>query len=97
MKYGLAIECINALCAVDTPTICNALEIAMGGRTAHGFTYGNIIAAPQALPSIVGFARTARIRASEPSTRSPQDVRRMRLDYCRERLGSTGHRRDAGR
>lgn len=81
--HSLTTETINALRAVDTPTICNALEIAMGGRTAHGFTYGNIIAAPQALPSIVGFARTARIRASTPSARSPQDVRRMRLEYYR--------------
>ncbi len=54
----------------------------MGGRTAQGFTYGSIVAAPQPLPAIVGFARTA-IRASAPSQRSPQDVRRMRLDYYR--------------
>lgn len=83
MQHRLTVEWFHALRAVDTPTICNALEIAMGGRTAHGFTYGNIIAAPQALPSIVGFARTARIRASAPSPRSAQDVRRTRLDYYR--------------
>ena len=66
MQHHPTAEWLRALRSVDTPTICNALEIAMGGRTAHGFTYGNIIAAPQPLPSIVGFARTARIRACAP-------------------------------
>ena len=83
MQHNLASELVRKLRSVDTPTICNALEIAMGGRTAQGFTYGSIGAAPQPLPAIVGFARTARIRASAPSQRSPQDVRRMRLDYYR--------------
>lgn len=83
MQHNLASELVRKLRSVDTPTICNALEIAMGGRTAQGFTYGSIVAAPQPLPAIVGFARTARIRASAPSQRSPQDVRRMRLDYYR--------------
>lgn len=83
MPRTLASELILKLRSVDTPTICNALELAMGGRTAHGFTYGSVVAAPAPLPAIVGFARTACIRASAPSKRSPQEIRRMRLDYYR--------------
>ena len=83
MQHTLTPELVRKLRSVDTPTICNALEIAMGGRTAHGFTYGSVVAAPQPLPSMVGFARTARIHASAPSQRSPLDVRRLRLDYYR--------------
>lgn len=83
MERTLDSELLLKLRSVDTPTICNALELAMGGRTAHGFTYGNVIAAPAPMPAIVGFARTAHIRASAPSPLSPQEIRRMRLDYYR--------------
>ncbi|UUZ77075.1 RraA family protein [Polaromonas sp. P1(28)-13] len=76
-------ELSRKLRSVDTPTICNALEIAMGGRTAHGFTYGTVIAAPQPLPPMLGFARTARIKASAPSDRTAQELREIRLDYYR--------------
>lgn len=76
-------EIISKLCSVDTPTICNALELAMGGRSAHGFTYGTLIAAPHPLPPMLGFARTARIRASAPSSMPAQDLKKIRLDYYR--------------
>jgi regulator of RNase E activity RraA len=81
IKRYLTAECIHALRFVVTPTICNALEIAMGGRAARGFTYRTIIAAPKVLPSIGGFARNARIEATAPSRRLPQDMRCTRLDY----------------
>ena len=58
---------LDALRAVDTPTVCNALEIVMGGRTAEGFTKTPVVCADHTLPPMVGFARTARIRAGGPS------------------------------
>lgn len=76
-------ELVRKLRSVDTPTLCNALEIAMGGRCAHGFSYGTLIAAPQPLPPFVGFARTVRIRASAPSQLPAHEVRQTRLDYYR--------------
>src|SRR4029079_17724484 len=42
----------------DTPTICNALEHVMGGRTAEGFTKTPVVCADVTLPPIVGFAPT---------------------------------------
>jgi regulator of RNase E activity RraA len=50
----------------DTPTICNALEIARGHRFTSGFTRQRLLAAFPALPPIVGYARTARLRCSVP-------------------------------
>ena len=50
----------------DTPTICNALEIATGKGKVSGFTRKTLIASSPRLPSIVGFARTASIRCSTP-------------------------------
>jgi hypothetical protein len=38
MTDALDPETLAALRAVDTPTICNAIEIVMGSRTALGFT-----------------------------------------------------------
>jgi regulator of RNase E activity RraA len=50
----------------DTPTICNALEIAAGTRLTSGFTRRALMAAFPKLPAIVGYARTAMVRCSTP-------------------------------
>jgi regulator of RNase E activity RraA len=65
----------------DTPTVCNALEHVMGGRTAEGFTKSPTVCADPGLPPIVGFARTARIRASSPAQRPSAEVRTLRMAY----------------
>ena len=72
---------ITALRAVDTATICNALEYVMGGRTTKCFTRSPVVALNPALPPIVGFARTAKIRCSAPSSEPASVVRQRRLDY----------------
>ncbi len=50
----------------DTPTICNALEIAAPERRGYGYTVRPLVCARPTLPPIVGFARTAKIRAGSP-------------------------------
>ena len=50
----------------DTPTICNALELALGGRFVTGFTRQTLIAAHPKAPPIVGYARTCSVRCSVP-------------------------------
>ena len=50
----------------DTPTICNALEIALGGRFTTGFTRQRLVACNPKLPPIVGYARTVSVRCSAP-------------------------------
>lgn len=66
----------------DTPTICNAIEDAQGHRSTEGFTRGHtmIAAFPHAKP-IVGFAKTATIRASAPSSLDKAAARALRLAY----------------
>ncbi len=56
-------DLIAALTAVDTATICNAIEIVEGRRATGGFTRKPFVTAFPALPPILGFARTATIRA----------------------------------
>ncbi len=60
-------ELLEELRKFDTPTICNALEVALGGRRTTGFTTEPFICADPRLPPMVGYARTATLRASEPA------------------------------
>lgn len=77
----IASETLAILRRTDTPTICNALEHVMGGRTAEGFTRTPVVCADVALPPVVGFARTARIRASSPAQKPAAEVRALRMQY----------------
>lgn len=83
MSYGDGIDAalLAHLRGFDTPTICNALEIATGGRRATGFTRRTMVCPFPALPPIVGFARTATLRAAAPSSMAPAAARELRLRY----------------
>jgi regulator of RNase E activity RraA len=72
---------LDHLRAFDTPTVCNALEVVAPERRATGFTSRPFVCAFPELRPMVGFARTATIRAREPSTRAPDEARRLRLAY----------------
>jgi regulator of RNase E activity RraA len=78
---ALTADILELLRKTDTPTVCNALEHAMGGRTAEGFTKIPTVCADPALPPIVGFARTAKIRASSPAQKPADEVKALRMAY----------------
>lgn len=73
----------NLLASVDTPTVCNAIEVAQGKRGFQGFTRGTVVVAQSHLKAFFGYARTARIRAIAPSGDAPEVVRQRRMDYYR--------------
>ena len=58
---------LDALRALDTPTVCNALEIVAPERRAIGFTTAPLVCPRPELPPIVGYARTARQRSIRPA------------------------------
>lgn len=60
-------EDISFLSQWDTPTICNGLEVLDSNRTSVGFTTQHMVCADVNLSPIVGFARTATVRARTPS------------------------------
>src|SRR5690606_26950285 len=68
-----------ALGRYDTPTICNALEIVAPARRLTGFTVKPLVCPFPDLPPIVGYARTATIRATaaSPLTAAAQKEQRM--------------------
>ena len=72
---------LEALRAFDTPTICNALELAAPGRRAMGFIRRPLIAAFPELKPVVAFARTAHIRSREPHPRGREEAKEVRLGY----------------
>lgn len=70
-----------ALGRFDTPTICNAIEVLAPARRATGFTTEPLVCADPALPPIVGFARTATIRAMHPPPGGAAGQRQRRAEY----------------
>jgi regulator of RNase E activity RraA len=59
-------ELFDHLKKFDTPTICNAIEVAIGTRFTSGFTRRTLVAARPKAPPIVGYARTCAVRCSVP-------------------------------
>lgn len=68
---------LTLLQQVDTPTVCNAIEVAQGKRGFNAFTRGTMQASDTQAPAIVGYARTAKISAQRPSD-DPVDVVKAR-------------------
>jgi regulator of RNase E activity RraA len=66
---------------VDTPTVCNAIEVAQGRRGFDRFTRGTVLASDPGAGAIVGRAVTARIAARAPSAEPAEAVRARRMAY----------------
>ena len=71
----------QALKAVDTPTVCNAIDIAWGKRGFANFTRQTLFAAVNRQEPLVGFARTAKLEGLNPPTASPESVKAKRMAY----------------
>ncbi|WP_136441491.1 RraA family protein [Pacificoceanicola onchidii] len=76
-------DLLDLLRKVDTPTVCNAIEVAEGKRGFANFTRGTMLASDAEAPAMVGFARTAKIAAVEPPTEAPEVIKARRMDYYR--------------
>ena len=74
-------EELSALGALDTPTVCNALEICLPERRSFGFTTRHLHCVRPELPPMVGYARTVTIRALRASTDEPEVQREKRIGY----------------
>lgn len=79
----LPADLLTLLRKVDTPTVCNAIEVVHGQRGFDRFTKGTMQHSKPGDPPIVGFARTAKIAGLAPSTEDPAVIRSRRMDYFR--------------
>ncbi|WP_299968025.1 RraA family protein [uncultured Roseobacter sp.] len=74
---------LSLLRQVDTPTVCNAIEVAQGKRGFDAFTRGTVLASDPGAPAMVGYARTARIAAVHPPEEPADVIKARRMDYYR--------------
>lgn len=71
---------LSLLRSVDTPSICNAIEVAQGKRGFNGFTRGTMVcSAPGEV--MAGYAVTAKIKALAPPTEDAATIRARRMAY----------------
>jgi regulator of RNase E activity RraA len=84
--FELTADLIAELKSVDTPTVCNALELLVPDRRGYGFTTRPLVCTRPDLGPVVGIARTATIRAAHPGDAhaDPASVRDAYYAYIDE-------------
>jgi regulator of RNase E activity RraA len=83
-RGGLAVAdaaLLAKLASYDTPTICNALEIVDPARRLTGFTVKPLVCPFPQLSPVVGYAKTATIRAAHAHELDAKAAREQRLAY----------------
>lgn len=76
-------DLFSLLAKVDTPTVCNAIEVAQGQRGFSRFTRKQMIWSDPKIKSMVGYARTAKISGIAPAKEPLEIQRQKRRDYFR--------------
>jgi regulator of RNase E activity RraA len=71
---------LTLLQKVDTPTVCNAIEVVQGKRGFNAFTRGTMVCT-DTTRAIVGYAVTAQIAALAPPTEDAHTIRARRMAY----------------
>jgi len=72
---------LKRLQSVDTPTVCNAIEVAQGKRGFDAFTRGTMLCSAPNEPAVVGYARTAKIAAVHAPTEPSEVIKERRMAY----------------
>jgi len=73
-------DLLDLLSRIDTPTVCNAIEVVQGRRGFDRFTRGTMICTEPSR-AVVGYAATAQIAALAPPTEPPEVIRARRMAY----------------
>src|SRR6201989_2205281 len=72
---------LEFLQSIDTPTVCNLVEIVAPERRGHGYTVKHLHCPFPELPPIVGFARTVTFKAKDVVPLGQAGYMQKRLDY----------------
>ncbi|HEY2135034.1 MAG TPA: RraA family protein [Xanthobacteraceae bacterium] len=67
--------------SIDTPTVCNLLEMVAPERRGHGYTVKHLHCPFPELPPMVGFAKTVTIRTRDSVPLGQASYMSKRLDY----------------
>jgi regulator of RNase E activity RraA len=74
-------EQMEFLRSIDTPTVCNLVEVVAPERRGHGYTIKHLHCPFPELPPIVGFAKTVTFKARERVPLGEAGYMQKRLDY----------------
>jgi regulator of RNase E activity RraA len=72
---------LEFLRSIDTPTVCNLVEIVAPDRRGHGYTVKHLHCPFPELPPIVGFAKTVTFKAKDRVPLGEAGYMQKRLDY----------------
>jgi len=67
--------------SIDTPTVCNLIEIVVPARRGSGYTVRHLHCPFPDLPPMVGFAKTVTIRSKDAFGMGDAGYMQRRLDY----------------
>ena len=77
----LTAKLIEELQTIDTPTVCNALEVVAPERRGYGYTTLPLVCTRPELKPMVGVARTATIRSAHPSSLKGKEAGQLNDGY----------------
>ncbi len=89
-RESIPASLLERLRGVDTPTVCNAIEVAQGRRGFNRFTKGTMFHCKPGMPAMVGRARTARIAGLAPPNEDAATIKARRLEYFRSMARGSG-------
>ncbi len=81
MSSNLTSNQFEFLRSIDTPTVCNLLEIVAPERRGHGYTVKHLHCPFPDLPPMVGFAKTVTFKAKDKVPLGEGSYMQKRLDY----------------
>lgn len=81
MPETLTTRQFDFLRSLDTPTVCNLIEIVAPQRRGFGYTVRHLHCPFPELPAMVGFAKTVTIRAKESFGAGGETYMAKRMDY----------------
>ena len=81
MDQTIPAEHLDFLRSIDTPTVCNLIEMVAPERRGHFYTVKHLHCPFPDLPPMVGFAKTVTIRAKNNVPLAEGGYMQKRLDY----------------
>ncbi len=76
--------------SVDTPTVCNAIEVSQGRRGFNNFTKETMQSSDSNYGSFVGYARTAKISGKHKPSEPSETIKAIRMKYFHHMASGTG-------
>jgi regulator of RNase E activity RraA len=81
MPMTLSPSQLDFLRSIDTPTVCNLIEMVAPERRGHGYTVKHLHCPFPDLPPMVGFAKTVTFRTKDKVPLGEAGYMQKRLDY----------------